>query len=413
MQKNRLANELLWAAGCMLTACVTSASDWPRFLGPQASGVSSEDGLNTAWVRTPPPARWKIAMHDRGYAGPCAARGTVFIVDHIGDDDVVRAVDLEAGQDRWRFSYPAPATDTYGASRSTPAYDEGRLYTVSRDGLLHCLDATSGGLLWKRDLIRQDAGRLAFYRMAASPVIDGQRLIVCPGGASGVIALDKTTGALVWKSPNGDPEGHATPVVASLRGIKQYLVFTGRNLLGLSPTDGRILWRFPWATDEGMNAANPVVIGGDLILISSCDNGTALLGLAGGQVREVWRNRELRVYFGTPLVHDGLIFAKDDSQALMCLDLATGAVLWRQAGMGARWLDNGGLLVGHALIVPDGRTGDVHVVAAERGGYRSLGLLPSPAGRDSLVAPILADGRLILRSTTALVCLDLRRSPRP
>jgi outer membrane protein assembly factor BamB len=246
--------------------------------------------------------------------------------------------------------------------------------------------------------------------MVASPLVDGPRLIVCAGGDSGVVALDKTTGALIWKSPNGEPEGHATPVVTSLGGVKQYLVFTGLSLLGVSPADGRILWRYPWKTGESMNAANPVVVGPDRVLVTSCDNGMALIRVAGSRVAEVWRNRGLRVYFGTPLVHRGLVFAKDDSQVLTCVDLATGATLWRQPGFGTRWYDNGGLIVGDSLIVPHGRTGDLHLVAAERS-YRPLGRLASPAGRYSLVAPIVVDGRLIVRSTTQMVCLDVRGEP--
>ena len=404
----RPARHLLYLFGVILSAVAAAAGDWPRLLGPDGNGVSRETGLNTDWARTPPAVLWTADLHDNGYAGPSVAGGTVFLVDHVGDEDVVRAIGLDTGKDRWRFAYRAPATDGFGASRATPTHDAGRLYTLSRDGLLHCLNAADGRLLWRRDLVRDHQGRLAFYRMVASPVVDGERLLVYAGGRSGLVALHKATGALLWKS-NGDPEGHATPVVTSLAGRRQYLLFTGRNLLGLSPADGRILWRFPWETGEAMNAANPLVVGKDRVLITSCDNGMALLRIDGAQVHELWRNREVRVYFGTPLVHGGLVFTKDDSQSLLCLDLASGAVLWRKPGFGTKWFDNGGLLVGGTLVVPNGRSGDLHLIAAERAAFRQLAVLRSPAGPNCLVAPIVSEGRLILRSTSKLVCLDLRR----
>jgi outer membrane protein assembly factor BamB len=207
--------------------------------------------------------------------------------------------------------------------------------------------------------------------------------------------------------------GHATPVIATLAGSKQYLIFTGLNLLGLSASDGHKLWSFPWKTQEDFNTANPVVVGPDQVLISSTDNGAVLIQLGPqNQVIEVWRNRRLRNYFGTPLVRAGLIFAKDDSQFLVCLNVADGREQWRQPKFGTRWCDSGGLMMGDKILITNGRTGDLFVVEATGSRYHQLAWLPSPAGTESLPAPVLADGILLLRSKKQLVALQLSCSRR-
>jgi outer membrane protein assembly factor BamB len=316
-------------------------------------------------------------------------------------------LNLNNGKEAWRFEYPSKIRYWYGHALATPAYDEARLYTLSRVGQLHCLDASQGTKLWSCDTISQLAGKLVFYGMISSPLIDRDQLIVCAGGQSGV-ALKKSSGDVLWTSPNGEPMGHATPAVTTLYGKKQYLVFTGLNLMGLQDTDGRILWRYPWKTQEAMNAVNPVRIGLDEILISSTDNGTALLRVERDfRITEVWWNRRLRGYYGTPLVYKDWIYMKDDSQQLVCLETATGHEKWRQPKFGTRWYDSGGLLFGDKILVTNGRTGDLYLVAATCEGYRQLASLPSPAGPETLPAPILSQGILMLRSRSQLAAFQL------
>jgi outer membrane protein assembly factor BamB len=202
--------------------------------------------------------------------------------------------------------------------------------------------------------------------------------------------------------------GHATPVVTTLFDTRQYLVFTGLNLLGVRASDGKILWRHPWKTQESMNAANPVRIGPDQILIGSCDNGTTLLRVDRDfQVTEVWRNKRVRLYYGTPLVYKQWAFAKDDSQQLVCLEWATGEEKWRQPKFGTIWYDSGGLLFGDKILVTNGRTGDLFVVAATGDRYTQLATLRSPAGPETLPAPIFSNGILLLRSRSQLLALQL------
>jgi len=409
MATRRIFAQTLFIAALWLPTLQSArAQDWPQFLGPHANGDTGQELTSTDWSNHPPLRLWSVPLHDNGFSAPISAMGKVFILDHQGDDDVVLALNLHDGKEAWRFAYPSKIRNWFGHALATPAYDNGKLYTLSRLGQLHSFDACQGTRLWSINVISNLAGKLAFYAMVSSPIIDGDHLILCAGGKSGVVALDKSSGDVIWTSPNDEPMGHATPVVTTFAGTKQYLVFTGLNLLGVQASNGRILWRYPWKTQEAMNTANPVRIGADGIIISSSDNGTALVRVGPDfRITEVWRNRRLRGYYGTPLLYKNWLFAKDDSQQLVCLDVTAGQEKWRQPKFGTRWYDSGGLLFGDKILLTNGRTGDLYLIEATGEVYRQLASLPCPAGPETLPAPILAQGILMLRSRTQLAAFQL------
>jgi outer membrane protein assembly factor BamB len=185
-------------AVCLALTAV--AADWPCYRGPFAEGTSPETGINKDWAQRSPKELWRVPMNDRGFAGPSVAAGKVFIIDHQGDKDIVRALDLTTGTTRWTFEYQDANSHNYGFSQSTPAYDNGQLYVLSCSGQVHCLNAETGAKLWNCHLVKDYGARTPTWRFAMSPLIDGEKVILCPGATDGaVIALDKTTGKLIWK----------------------------------------------------------------------------------------------------------------------------------------------------------------------------------------------------------------------
>ncbi len=179
------------------------AADWPNWRGPDRNGIAPDTGINKDWNARPPQVLWQTPMHDDGYAGPSVAEGKVFIVDHDGADDVVRAIDLETGQDLWQARYPDLERADYGFTRSTPVYDSGRIYVVSYLGQVHCLDAATGEIVWAVNMRRQFGGVSPQWGYAMSALIDGDRVVVVPGGPDAcVAALDRRATALA--RPMGD-----------------------------------------------------------------------------------------------------------------------------------------------------------------------------------------------------------------
>ncbi|MBI3944869.1 MAG: PQQ-binding-like beta-propeller repeat protein [Armatimonadetes bacterium] len=381
------------------------AADWARFRGPQADGISAERGINKAWGKKPPRTAWKVAMSDQGHAGPAVAAGRVYIVDHQGTNDVVRALDLRTGKDVWRFSYPDPQPSNYGFARCTPTVTGGRVYTLSRFGLVHCLDAKTGKKIWSQDLVRAFRGKPPTWLYSASVLVDGNRVVVCPGGPGpAIVALDRSTGKVLWKGGGSDIAGYGMLAVATIGGKRQYVAFTGKSLIGVDPASGKTLWRFPWETRLDVNAAMPVVVGSSVFITSNYGRGCALVDVSGGRAKARWENREIHSHFNTAVYSGGYLYSTSDPGYLVCLDAKTGRVAWKQRGF-----EKGGLVaVDGTLIVVDGAKGDVVMVSLTPSSYKELGRTKPLQGPGCWAPPVVADGMLLVRDKQSLVCLSLK-----
>lgn len=383
------------------------AADWPHFLGPAGNGISPEKGINKNWTAKPPKELWRVALSDNGFSGPAVAGGRVFIVDHKGDRDIVRALDLATGADAWQYAYQDTANTNagYGYTTSTPAVDNGKVYTLSHLGVLNCLEAQTGKLVWSRNLTADFGGRLPSWNLAVSPFIDGDRVIVTPGGnEAAVAALNKLTGETIWKGGGSDIPGYATPAVAVMRGVRQYVVFTGVSLLGVDAQTGAQLWRLPWKAEYNINAASPLVSGDYIIIATGYGSGrTALVQIKETGPEVLWTNPQLNPKFNTPIVMGGNLFTTTERNTLYCADARTGAVRWSQKGF-----ELGGLCaVDGVLLGLDGANGDVVMFSPSPDAFQELGRI-KPLGGMSWTAPIVADGKLLVRNQKALVCLDMK-----
>jgi len=379
------------------------ADDWPHFRN--GSGISAEKGINKSWKEKPPKVIWKVALSNNGFAGPAVAGGKVFIIDRKGPDDVVRALDINTGDPVWAFSYPeAEKKDNYGYARSTPAISDGKVYTLSFTGMLHCLNADDGTKVWNKHVVKDFNGKVPTWRMAISPVIDGDKLIVTPGGKDAlVVALNKNTGDTIWKGGGSDNMSYCTPAVATIAGKKQYVLVTTDNVVGVDAETGRLLWSFPWKTRRRINVAMPIVFGNSVFITTGYKKGCALLRIVRGKAVLAWENKEMQAHFSSPIFYKGCIFGTGDPGFLMCLNPKTGKPVWKKKGF-----EKGGIiLVDGTIIALDGKGGNLIMAALTPKGYKELGRI-KPLGGQSWTAPILADGKLLVRNRKALVCLDLR-----
>jgi outer membrane protein assembly factor BamB len=342
-------------------------------------------------------------MGDDGFAGPAVADGRVFIVDHEGADDVVRALDLKTGSNVWTYSYADSQRPNYGFARSTPAIDQGKVYTVSRMGVVNCLDAPTGAQVWSKNVVSEFKGQLPGWQMSMSPLVDGNRLIVCPAGPdASVAALDKLTGRTIWAGGGSQKMGYSTPVAASIGGRKQYIVFAGTALTGVDAAGGRLLWSVPWQTSYDVNAATPIVIGDTVFVTSGYARGCALVKVSGEKTEILWENKDISPHFNSPVFKDGYFYGSGDGP-LVCMEAKTGKVMWKQPGF-----EKGGLVgVDGCLIAVNGGGGDVVLLKMSPDQYTELGRM-KPLGGQSWTAPIVADGKLIIRNKSALACLNLK-----
>ncbi len=392
------------AVAAVAVPATLSASDWPRFRGPNADGISPETGINRDWAAKPPAVLWKTEMGDGGYAGPAVSGGRVFIVDHKGSDDVVRAIDLQTGADAWTYSYADSAKGNYGFARATPAVDAGKVYTLSRLGEVNCLDQKTGKPIWSTNIMKSFKGQMPSWHLSMSPFIDGKKLILCPGGAgASVVALDKDTGRTIWAGGGDDKPGYATPVAATIGGKPQYVVFNGLALTGVDAEKGRLLWRFPWKTSYDVNAATPIVLGDTVFITTGYGRGCALVDVKGGDAAALWESKDLVAHFHSPVHRDGYLYGIGDPGNLVCIDVKARKTVWKQAGF-----EKGGLVgVDGMIIAVDGGAGQVVLAEMNPVQYVERGRL-TPLGGQSWTAPVVADGKLIVRNKHALACLDLK-----
>lgn len=393
---------------CLLTSAALAA-DWPRFLGPAANSISSETGINKNWAEKPPRECWRIAMTDGGFSGPAISEGVVYLHDHQGQEDLIRAVSAASGEEKWRFAYTEEGPENDGYTRATPTVEDGRVYTVSRTGVVHCLDAATGSKIWRRDVMDSHAGKPPEWGAANSAVIDGDRLIAIAAGQNAhVAALDKLTGDEIWAGGGTDIAGYATPVIGQFDGRKQYLIFAGKSLIGVAPEDGTLLWRYPWETRLDSNASSPIVIGDDSVWIASgYRRGCALLRVNGDQVAEVWADRDISPQWSSGILIDQHIYVTTMPGFLVCVEAQTGREKWRSKGT-ARGFEHGGLCaVDGTLIVIEGNTGNVVQVVVSTEAYQELGRINPLKSTRCWVAPVVADKKLFVRSPEEFVCLDI------
>jgi len=385
------------------------AGDWPRFLGPKADSVSPETGINKDWNANPPKEFWRVSMTDEGFSGPAVKDGIVYLHDHLESNDVIRALDARDGREIWRFSYPEEGAENHGFTRATPTIEEGRVYTISRTGVVHCLDIAKGELVWRVDVMKRHGGEPPNWGNANSALIDGDRLIaIAAGQDSHVVALNKANGETIWAGGGTDIAGYGTPAVAVLDGTKQYLVFTGKSMIGVAAEDGTLLWRHPWETRLDSNASAPIVVDENSVWIASgYRRGCALLRIDGSDVSEIWTSKKISPHWSSAVFVDGHIYTTTAPGYLVCVEAKSGQEKWRSKGT-ARGFEHGGLIgIDGTLIVIEGNTGNVVQVALTTEGYQEFGRINPLDSARCWTAPVVAEKRLYVRSPEELVCLDI------
>ena len=311
-----------------LAGATVDAADWPRFLGPDGNSIARDTGINTNWAAKPPRELWRTPMPDGGFSGPAVAAGLVYLHDHEKDQDVVRALNLADGQERWRFAFDEPGADNHGTTRATPTVHNGVVYTISRYGTVHALAADTGAVRWSTNAFKAHGGRTPEWNLAASTVVDGDRLLITVGAADAlIVALDLNTGSEIWKGGPDAKPGYATPVIAELDGKRQYLVFSSDALFGIDAASGAALWTLPWKTQYGVNAGAPIALDAQHVWIATgYRKGAALVKVAGGSAETVWTAPLISPHWGSAVRSGGYLYVSTAPGELVCLDEKTGVV---------------------------------------------------------------------------------------
>jgi len=404
----------LWLLGTWLSA-VGRTDDWAQWRGPQRDGQSAETGLLDQWPATGPKLLWHAKDLGAGYSTPSAASGQLYLlVNKDEQNEQVIALSLADGSQLWATRIGAVGENRgpkYPGTRSTPTIDGEQLYVLGSDGDLACLETKSGKVLWSKNLRRDFGGNPGAWAYSESPLIDGKVLLCSPGGSGAtVVALNKQDGSLIWKAPTpeGDDASFSSPVVATIGGVKQYVLFLAKGVAGLKADTGELLWRYTKTADEAANVQTPIVAD-DLVYTGASRVGGGLVRVSGSKVApaEVYFAKSLPTGMGGTILIDGYLYGSS-GQTLMCIEYATGKVMWQDRSIGAA-----SLAAADGKLFLHGESNEVALVKATPESYQELGrFFPSDApdhGKAKAWSyPIIVDGKLLVRDLGSVWCYDIR-----
>jgi outer membrane protein assembly factor BamB len=399
----------------------SSVSDWPQWRGPERNGISRETGLLKQWPTGGPKLLWQVNDLGDGYSTPVVVGNRIYLMSNQGmENEFVQALSTQDGKVIWTTrvgNVGNPNQDPpYPKARSTPTVDGNLLYALGSDGDLACLEARSGKIRWQKNLRTEFGGKPGEWAYAESPLIDGDHVVVTPGGEQAtMVALNKKTGAAVWKSaiPGGDDAGYASAIVVQGGGRKQYVQFLSKGIVGVDAKTGQFLWRYAEAAKGPAQYFNPVALGEHVY--------GGALGVGGGMVRLKTDGTAEQVYFlrglpngpGGALVFGDTLYGTEVGGGFIAAEFMTGKVKWKADGSG-----RGSLAYADGFLYFHKEDGDVALVEASPDGYRERSRFtpPNPPRRKqagqfkerAFCYPVIANGRLYIRDLTTMWVYDIK-----
>jgi outer membrane protein assembly factor BamB len=388
-----------------------SATDWPQWRGPNRNSVSTETGLLQQWPADGPPVQWTATGIGKGYGSLATQGDRIFVQGSAGNQSIIYSLDRTTGKNVWSKALGAAGDNDRGPGpRGTPTLDGDRVYALSENGDLVCLKAADGSAVWQRNILREFRGRNIDWLISESPLIDGDRVIVTPGGSNAtLVALDKMTGRTIWTSAGlSDAAGYASPIIADVQGVRTVMTLTSRGAVGVRAADGRLMWRYDRVANSTANIATPVVSENKAFFTSDYGSGAALLELTAqsGEVhaREVYFTRDMQNHHGGVVLVDGYVYGFSNA-ILTCLEFATGKVMWRHRSVG-----KGSLTYADSQLYLLGEDNVVGLAAASATGYTEHGRFRiADQGYPSWSHPVVSGGYLYIRNQGTLTAYDIRK----
>jgi len=394
---------------------------WPRFRGPHFDAISTDQtSLARTWPAEGPPVLWSIEVGE-GFAGAAIFAGRVYLLDYDREQqaDVVRCLSLEDGKDIWRYAYPIKVKRWHGMSRTVPAVTEKYIVTIGPKCHVTCLDSMTGAFRWMYNLVREFNTKVPDWYTGQCPLIEDGKAIIAPAGDVLVMAVDCESGQIVWQTPN--PDGwimtHSSIIPMEFKGRRFYIYCGGNHVkggvVGVSTQDGSVLWK----TDQWKvryNVPTPLIIGEDRIFLTAgyaqTESGCTMLRLTetDGEIDVKSEFLHPTDVFGSiqqsPIFYEGHIYGVRPDKQLVCLDLE-GNVIWTSTSA-HKFGDGPYSIVNELLYVMDD-SGVLTLVQTSSSEYLPLAQAKVLEGHESWGPMAVASGRLIVRDTERMICLDI------
>jgi outer membrane protein assembly factor BamB len=404
------------------------AADWPGWRGPNRDGRSPENGLLDAWPEGGPPLLWRVDGLGSGYSSLAVVGDRVYTLGDHGDTQHAMALSRETGEVLWKTPLGPAHEDKYLGARSTPTVDGARVYVMSTEGMLWCLNSKTGAPMWKRSLPDDFGGTMMkaqgtySWKWAESPLVDGERVIVTPGGPkAAMVALDKRKGNEIWRAEvpalgdaGADGAGYSSVVVSHGAGVKQYVQLMGRGAVGIDAETGAFLWGYNRVANDVANIPTPLVDGDHVFVSSGYGTGAALLRLkkteGGVAAEEVYflTGDTFQNHHGGLILDDGVVYTGTGHNKgfPLALRMGSGEIAWgpiRNEGQGSAAVS-----FADDKLFMRYQDGLMVLVEATPAGYREKGSFEIPdVNQFSWSHPVIAGGKLWLREQDDLFVYDV------
>ena len=424
---------------CLGLVCVAAllavAADWPQYRGPQRNDVSAETGLLQDWPTGGPPLLWTYTEAGVGYSGPAIVGDRLYTLGARGDSEFLIAIDLAAvadGSVKEAWSARVGPLFTWEGNRwsagpsTTPTASGNLIFALGGMGDLICADTASGKEIWRKNLPAELAAEVnpigggpkkLGWGFTGSPLVDGERLIIVPGGPQGTVAaLDKQTGEVQWRSTEAtDQAAYTSPMVAEFGGVRQYVVLTNQGLLGVHAEDGKLLWSF--RRRYSTEVVNSPTIQGDLVYVTvGAGQGCDLVRISKDgevfQAETVYANKNMANHHGNTVLVGEHIFGFSEGKGWTCQNFASGDILWSER----RSLRPGALTFADGcLYCYSEDDGTAALIAADPAGWKEHGRFKIPQQSKQRkpngkiwTPPVVSGGKLFLRDQELIFCYDVK-----
>ena len=401
-----------------LTTTSIVAQDWPQWQGVNRDGKSVETGFLKTWPSGGLKLIWRTGNLGEGYAGVSIVGNRLYTMGGLSDTNVIVAIDTEDGEILWSTKFGVAGLigntrsgNVFPGPRCTPTVDGDMIYGVDHHGELICVTAADGKIQWRRHFVDDFGGTVPRWGFSESPLVDGNQVVVTPGGPRGaMVALNKRTGDVIWQSKEFTDEAHYASIVeVEIDGIHQYVQLTGENVVGISPKDGSVLWK---ATRKGRVAVipTPIVDGNYVYVISGYNIGCNLFKVTSNNgmftAEQVYENRNMANHHGGVVKVGDYLYGYSDSKGLACQSFMTGEIVWAERekiGKGAVSFADG------MLYFREERSGDMVLVEAVPTGYSEKGRFEQPDRAKEMAwpHPVIAHGKLYIRDQENLFCYNV------
>jgi len=392
-------------------------SQWSQWRGASRDGKSSETGLLDSWPSNGPPLEWNVAGLGEGYSTPSVSGREIFVLGTRGNQELLFCLSLADGSLRWSSPMGQKAGGGgYPGPRGTPTVDGQFVYAIGSDGTLVAVDRGSGRPKWRKNLKRDFAGQHGHWDYAESPLVDGDKLICTPGGPTAtIVALNKTTGAVMWRGSAAELGGdystasYASPIATQFGSAVQYVAFLNGGVVGFDGKTGRALWHYDAPANNTANCSTPIAADGAVFAASGYGVGGGKVTVRGAGMRwnvtEDYFVRQFQNHHGGFVLVDGFLYGTNNS-ALMCVDWESGQIRWRDRSVG-----KGSTSYADGHLYVRGERGDVALVQATPDAYVEKGQFRQPdrSDKNAWPHPVISNGKLILRDQDRLLCFDIRK----